>query len=122
MKKGQKVTGRHAAGLERPHVWKIGSDAGSFKHSMYMPWQQAKAQAKFRGEDFELEFEDYYEFWQKDWDNRGRLPDNMCMTRIDSEGAWSRDNCLIITRREHLQNQGFKRKGAITYKKLRTGK
>jgi hypothetical protein len=95
-------------GGPRPHTWITGPDEE--KHDMYHPWQLVKAQAKFRGEDFNLTFEDFYELWEGYWKFRGRDPEDLCMTRKDSSQAWSRANCSIITRREHLQNQGFSRK------------
>ena len=41
--------------------------------------------------------------WKDQWHNRGRRPDDVCMTRIDDEGAWSQDNTMIISRKEHFQ-------------------
>lgn len=101
------------AGVLRPHVWLCGPD--EYKHSMYHPWQMSKAQAKFRGEDWTLEFEEYYELWKDDWNNRGRDPENMCMSRMDSNGPWSLKNAIIITRAEQLEQNGFQRRG-IKYK------
>lgn len=101
------------AGVERPHVWIIGADAGTYKHSMYHPWQMSKAQANYRGEEWALEFEDFYQLWKDDWHNRGRDPDNVCMSRLDPEGAWDADNAVIITRKEQLQRNGFQRRGLV---------
>jgi hypothetical protein len=91
-------------GVPRPHVWICGPD--EYKHQMYQPWLLAKAQARFRGEEWFLEFEEYYELWKDDWPNRGRRPEDMCMTRRDPEFAWDKDNAYIITRKEHFSNQG----------------
>ena len=110
-----KVKSTWVRAAPRPEVWIIGPDED--RHRMYHPWQVAKAQANFRGEVFELEFEEYYQLWRDDWDNRGRQPDNVCMTRCDKDGAWSVDNVVIITRKEHLQEQGQSRRGfKKTYK------
>jgi hypothetical protein len=116
----------------RPYIWKIGPDEE--RHRMYQPWLLSRAQANFRGEPFELEFEDYYQLWKNDWDNRGRKPDNMCMTRIDKSGPWAVGNVHVITRLEHLQTQGTKRGGQnmkystktinkpVVYKKMKVTK
>lgn len=105
-KKGEvrppKPESRFGKGKERPQMWVIGSDAGSYKHSMYHPWQLSRAQANFRKEEWNLSFEEYYELWKDDWSNRGRLPENMCMTREDPEKAWDASNTVIVTRYEHL--------------------
>lgn len=99
----------------RPHSWLSGPD--EYKHSMYTPWMLSRAQANFRKEEFLLSFEEYYEMWKDHWDNRGRKPDNMCMTRKDPLGPWSKDNAYIISRKEHLKIQGHNRKKMnMTYK------
>jgi hypothetical protein len=87
----------------RPQVWRCGPD--EYKHNMYVPWMKAKAQADFRGEPWAFEFEDYYDLWNGSWHLRGRHSDNLCMTRIDWDGVWSRDNVHLTTRREHCQRQ-----------------
>jgi hypothetical protein len=90
-------------GVERPHVWIIGAD--HYKHQMYHPWQAARAQANYRGEHWDLSFEEYYQAWNGLWDQRGRDTDDLCMTRIDYEAPWTQTNITIITRREHCQKQ-----------------
>ena len=95
----------------RPHTWKTGPDP--LRHDMYHPWQLAKAQAKFRGEEFTLTFEQYYEVWKDDWHNRGRKPEDLCMTRIDWEGAWEWGNVEIIRRKDHFIRQGLNRNASL---------
>lgn len=119
--KGFRITGRHARGVERPHVWIIGEDAGSFKHSLYMPWQKARAQANFRAEEWLIEFEEFWLLWKDDWLNRGRKPENVCMTRKEKDGPWSIDNVHIITRKQHLSEQGQTRTG-LSYNKTKPRK
>jgi hypothetical protein len=97
-----KKKGVFVAGVLRPQVWLCGPD--EYKHSMYHPWQMARAQANYRGEDWDLSFEEYYELWKDEWPNRGRRPQDMCMTRQDAEGAWDSTNAYIITREEHFSN------------------
>ena len=125
-KPGRKPIPREPSGFvrkaPRPHVWKIGPDED--RHRMYQPWLCSKAQANFRQEGWTLEFEDYYQLWKNDWDNRGRMPENMCMTRLDKDAPWSVDNVVIITRKEHLHEQGQARRGLnikynMKYKKMK---
>lgn len=101
--KGQRLTGRHARGVPRPHCWLVGPDEK--KHKMYHPWQMSKAQATFRNEGWELSFDEYYELWKDDWDNRGRKSENMCMTRLDPDMPWAVGNVQVIKRVDHLRNQ-----------------
>lgn len=109
-KKGCKVdpNSKQAAGKLRPHAWITGTDP--LRHEMYHPWQLAKAQANFRGEGWDIDYEDYYKMWKPFWSQRGRAPDCMCMTRTDYNGDWTLDNVEIITREEHFKRQGIIRK------------
>ena len=91
----------------RPHVWVVGPD--EFKHSMYHPWQMSKAQAVFRNEEWNLSFDEYYNIWKDYWHNRGKKVYEYCQSREDPEGAWDKDNMVIITRREHLLRQAATR-------------
>ena len=116
-RKGQRLTGMNARGKPRPHQWCTGPDP--FKHSMYWPFQAHQAQARFRGDEHTLTFEEFFEIWKDEWDNRGRKAHNMCMTRKDSTGAWSKENIELITRQEHLERQGFYRQQSGVYKKPR---
>jgi hypothetical protein len=104
-------------GVERPHVWLCGPD--KFKHDMYTPWMKAKAQANFRQEGWEMTFEEFYDIWKDHWHLRGRQAEDYCMTRIDSKLPWAKENIVIITRQEHLEQQGFKRKSQT--KNIQTG-
>lgn len=96
----------------RPHLWRSGQDP--YKHSMYIPWLKAKAQANFRGEDWQLDFEDFYELWNGSWHLRGRKGDNLCMSRIDMVGTWIKGNIQLMTIREHRIRQGALSTGRIT--------
>ena len=88
----------------RPHSWLSGPD--EYKHSMYVPWMRAKAQANYRKEQWNLTFEEFYQLWKNHWDKRGRGADDFCMTRCDSSMPWSLENITIMTRHEHLQTKG----------------
>lgn len=92
----------------RPSRWVTGPD--EFKHDMYHPWQMARAQAKFRGEEWDLSFEEYYNLWRDYWHNRGRKAEHSCMTRKDIEGPWDKNNTHVINRYQHWLNQAAQRK------------
>lgn len=102
-------------GVARPHVWLVGPDKQL--HDMYTPWMKARAQAHFRGEDWELTFDDWVELWKDNWLERGRARDAKCMSRRDPDGAWSPANTIVITRHEHLKLQAeHRRSSGIGYK------
>lgn len=97
-------------GVERPHVWLVGTD--KYKHDMYHPWQMAKAQANYRLREgleeggWDMTFDEWYDLWKDHWNERGRLGHQKCITRKDFEKAWSKDNCEIVERHEHLKRTG----------------
>lgn len=84
----------------RPHTWKYGTD--EFKHSMHQPFLQARAQAKFRNEEWNLTFDEFYDLWEDRWIHRGKNSVDYCMTRDEPTGAWEKKNVLVMTRYEQL--------------------
>lgn len=84
----------------RPQVWLTGPD--EYTHSLYTPWQRAYSQAAFRGEDWDITFEQFLKLWEGNWHKRGRGHDDLCMSRIDHEKAWTKKNVHLITRYDHL--------------------
>lgn len=91
----------------RPHTWKSGPDP--IEHKKYLNWLQQKNQAKYRGEEWLLDFETWKAVWYDLWQFKGRASGDLCMTRIDDKGSWDKDNVEIVTRREHVLRQGEKR-------------
>lgn len=69
-------------------------------------WSRAKAQAKYRGEDWQLTADDWKAIWTPELHaRRGRGTDDLCLFRIDSEKSWHKDNVILITRRAQLIRQ-----------------
>lgn len=102
-------------GVTRPHTWKSGAD--EFRHSMYTPWQKARAQANFRDEEWELTFDEFYDLWKDHWLNRGRKPDDYCMTRTDASKPWKHDNIIVLTRHDQLIRTRSSRKPKVGRKR-----
>jgi len=63
-------------------------------------WHRMRAQANYRGEPWQLSFDDYRDFWPTEelWAQRGRSTESLCMTRLDPELAWSRSNTVVLPR------------------------
>lgn len=99
----------------RPHVWKV---QGEVAHAQYCCWLKMKAQADFRGEPWELSFEDYQRAWQGHWHLKGRGILAYCLTREDPDLGWHLDNVVCIPRQEHFRRSGQ----AKREKKLRLAK
>lgn len=70
-----------------------------------LSYSRMKAQAKYRGEPWDLSWEEFQEIWEGKWHLRGSGADDMCLTRIDWDGIWNKDNVIIVSRIEHWQKQ-----------------
>jgi hypothetical protein len=90
-----------------PHLWKTGPDPE--RHRRYDIWLQQRNQAEWRGEEWDLSFEQWLVLWEPDWHLRGRERGCKCMTRINWDEAWSADNVEIITREQHARHQRERR-------------
>lgn len=95
----------HARG-PRPHTWLVGPD--QVLHEKYKAFVQQRNQARWRGEDWHLEFETWCDLWQDTWDQRGRLGHEYCMTRRDPNQPWDEHNAIVTTRQR--ANAQVKRK------------
>lgn len=67
-----------------------------------LAFARQKAQAKFRGESWQFEFEDWWRAWQPLWSRRGMAREDLCMIRPDVHEPWSKNNYLIVTREQYL--------------------
>ena len=88
-------------GTRFPDRWRSGPD--EIRHKKYLQWLQQRNQARWRGETWELDFEQWLDIWGDLWEQRGRAADQYCMTREDPELDWTPDNVTVLTRREHYQ-------------------
>jgi len=99
------MSGKPGAGLgPRPHTWIVGPDPT--RHDQYNAWLRQRAQANYRQEVWSLTFEDFEQLWGTNWSRRGRTSGDLCMSRHNYDGAWSRENCRIMTRAEHVRTSG----------------
>ena len=87
----------------RPDQWLTGPDPVT--HDSYYAWLQCRNQARFRSEPWDLTFDEWQRAWAGLWHRRGRKSDQLCITRQDGEGSWTRDNVIVITRRQHAQRK-----------------
>lgn len=93
----------------RPEEWISGPDP--LKHEKYYAWLKHRAQARYRGEDYEIQWEDWEQLWSDDdFLRRGRHKNDLCLSRKDIKQAWSLHNCQVTTRDQHLKrNQEFRK-------------
>lgn len=84
----------------RPAAWKTYEKYGAClkTHKMYRCYSQQKNQAQWRGEVWEISFDDYRTAWWDKWENRGRKAHNYVMFRLDITEPWTMDNTTIISK------------------------
>lgn len=87
----------------RPRAWKSGPDPE--RHQRYLQWLQQKNQAQYRGEQWQLLFEQWLEIWGDCIDQRGRRRGDLSMIRKNYLEPWHTDNVLLVTRREQSEIQ-----------------
>ena len=88
----------------RPSAWRSGPDPE--QHRKYRAWIQQRNQAQFRKEPWDLDFESWLALWGDDYERRGRLANDLCLTRLDLDDSWNKDNCILMERRVHMQRCG----------------
>jgi len=102
------------------HHRKLSEDMPNKKYVIYdneydsrvrLAYQRMACQAKFRGEAFTLTESEFRLFWNTPelFNQRGTRPDNLILTRIDSAGPWSQDNCVVATRLSQLSREHNRR-------------
>jgi len=69
-------------------------------------YHRARCQAKYRGEEWELDFYEYWELWIDHWEERGRGINDMCMIRLDKSLPWRWDNVKMVSRGDYLTQHG----------------
>lgn len=85
-----------------PSKWITGEDP--LTRDKYYAWLKHRAQAKHRKEEYDLTWEDWQSLWSDDnFKLRGRLGDNLCLTRSNFAGPWCLSNVKVVTRLEHFR-------------------
>jgi hypothetical protein len=83
------------------------------KYALDLLWNKrysmAKAQAKFRKEEWAFTDVTWYGMWEKSGvkEHFGRQSHQYCMVRKDPIEAWGPHNCVIIPRRMHLKKRAY---------------
>lgn len=87
--------------------------ADKFTNDRRLAWVRSKSQARFRGEQWDLTFAEFCQFWNTEdkFRQRGRSPENLVLTRRDNTGSWDRNNCCIITRESQLMVSRYNQLG-----------
>ena len=72
-----------------------------------MKYNQQKAQAMYRDEQWDITFEDWLAAWDESgqWENRGRKPGQCKMYRVDIAKGWTKDNVEISGHKGAIKDQ-----------------
>ena len=70
-------------------------------------YDDQKRHADARGIDWQFTYEEWLEMWllSNKWEQRGRKPDEYCMSRYGDEGPYSIRNCCIKTNKENQRER-----------------
>ena len=79
-------------------------------------WARSRSQAEYYDQDWQLTYEEFCEFFPdlESFQRRGKGTEDLTLCRYDPEGAWSADNCCLITRYNHLCAKIARRHGKPT--------
>jgi hypothetical protein len=95
---------------QREHwTWAERSQWSDYELRTRRAWLVHRSQARFRGEEYNLTWAEYVEAWAGQFDQKGRSPESLTLTRRDPEGAWCLSNVVVISRREHYRFQMLER-------------
>lgn len=90
--KAGKTWGRQKGSIT-PWKWISGPDFD--KHEYYRPFTQQRNQAKWRNEEWDMTFDEWYEMYGEYISQRGRKQGQCYMVRLDPELPWHITNCEI---------------------------
>ena len=90
-------------GTTSPDCWISGPDPAD--HKLFYDCQRARAQAWYRGEQWEISEQDYIQLWRRDDQHlrKGRRTGDLCLIRLDITGPWSLANVEIVERHRHFR-------------------
>lgn len=87
---------------ERRERWKTGPDP--ITHDKYYAYMKHKAQAKYRGEDYSLTWEQWDQLWPTElFVRRGRKSHDLVLMQTDTDLGWHQTNVSVVERIEHLR-------------------
>jgi len=78
----------------RPDTWITGPD--ETVRDQYYAHLKHRAQARFRGEEYNLTWEDWQELWRCCWQCRGRKATELSLYRIDNKLPWDTSNVVVV--------------------------
>jgi hypothetical protein len=81
-------------------AWKLNDPEESKRRHSYT---SSRAQAKFRNESWDLEYQEWLDIWGDLWQQKGKGRDDYCLCRLDNDDGWNRANVAVMTRANWLK-------------------
>ena len=85
------------------------------EHEKYYAFLKHRAQARYRGEPYDLTWAQWQRLWpQKLWNRRGRAPHSVRLTQIDPTQGWCEQNCVVRQHSAHMREINRRRRDTRT--------
>ena len=68
-------------------------------------FHRQKAQAKYRKEVWNIDYDQWWGLWEPYWDLRGRCPTDYCMRQLDPQLGWEMPNVEVCERLTFFKEQ-----------------
>ncbi len=68
-------------------------------------FHRQRAQAKYRGETWNLDYDQWWGMWEPYWDLRGRKLSEYCMRQLDTQLGWEPNNLEVCERITFFKEQ-----------------
>jgi hypothetical protein len=81
-----------------------------FMSTPFQKFQQQRANARYRGIEWELTFKEWVDWWGDDYARRGVRADQLCMQRVADVGPYSLDNIRKGHPRDNIKTREIVRR------------
>lgn len=89
------------AGKQYPHLQTYPGILAEIR----LAWSRMRAQAKFRNEEWAIDWQEFQNLWEGKWHLRGSEKGCLSLSRTDWELGWTLDNVKLDTRDNHWRRQ-----------------
>lgn len=99
------MTNKYLPKTKGKHSWKIQHLCQPTEElrNKYYAYLKHRSQARYRGEDYTLTWEDWHSIWTDTlWATRGRQRHSTVLGRINWDQGWHKNNVAVMTRMEHF--------------------
>ena len=109
--------------MPRPHLWKYGQDPAI--KAIHYKFLKARVQARYWCQPWEITFEDYLDLLRDrphggtEHSPRGTASECWNLGRKDPRGAWSKDNMVLMQRKDVVRGRKVRNPDGTRYLRTR---